>query len=329
MRTPCDRNYYNSYLASMTEKIALLFLLFYLFITSGVASFGNSGRLSEVYKSDLDQELLLSLFNHFRMQGTHCGRQYHESATPFKWSDKLANVAQLYSDALHANRNNSAFAQRGGFDLQGALQNAEYDYVNLYESYASLTPNYTEELFVQWLMDNAGACKQIMDTGYTEIGVAQTDIFWVLLLAAPNIPHYWNTDSINSNLLVEETNKYRRMGARCGNQYFPPVEPVVWNENLAAAARLHSNDMKENDFFEHTGTGGSTLVSRVEQVSYRYRTIGENIAMGETQTEVTVVEGWINSPGHCRNIMNGSFTEMGVARSGFYWTKVFGRPRPD
>ena len=119
------------------------------------------------------------------------------------------------------------------------------------------------------------------------------------------------------------------MGARCGNQYFPPVEPVVWNERLAEAAQLHSNDMNENQFFEHTGTGGSTLVNRVDLAGYQYRNIGENIAMGETQTEVAVVEGWMNSPGHCRNIMNGLFTEMGVARSGIYWTQVFGRPWPD
>ncbi len=178
-------------------------------------------------------------------------------------------------------------------------------------------------------MDNKGACNQIMDADFTEIGVAKTDLSWVLLLATPNIPIYWNPDSININLVVEETNKYRKMGARCGNRYFPPLEAVVWNEKLAEAARLHSNDMNENQYFEHTGTGGSTMVSRIEQTGYCYRTIGENIAMGETQTEVSVVEGWMNSPGHCQNIMNGSFTEMGVARSGFYWAQVFGSPRSD
>lgn len=149
-----------------------------------------------------------------------------------------------------------------------------------------------------------------------------------MLLAAPKIPHYRNLDSINIHLIIEETNRYRTMGARCGNRNFPPVEPVVWNSRLAEAAQLHSTDMNENQFFDHTGSGGSTLVSRVEQVGYNYNTIGENIAMGETQTEVIVVEGWMNSPGHCRNIMNGSFSEMGVARSGIYWTQVFGKPRP-
>lgn len=298
-------------------------------MTATVASFGNSGRISEVHQSELDKELLLGVFNNFRIQGTHCGRQYHEPAPPLNWSVKLANVAQLYSDALHANRSNPAFAQRGGFDFQDALRNAEYDYVSFFHSHARLTPDFTEKSYVEWLLDNEGACNQIMDAEYTEIGVANTDLFWVLVLAAPKIAHYWNVDSININLLVEETNRYRKMGARCGNQYFPPVEPVVWNERLAEAAQFHSNDMNKNRFFEHTGTAGSTLVSRVEQTGYRYRNIGENIAMGETQTEVIVVEGWMNSPGHCRNIMNGSFTEMGVARSGIYWTQVFGRPWSD
>ena len=315
------------YLARMKEKKILSCLLLFVLLIAAVAAFGNSGKTTEGNQPGLDQELLLKNFNKFRKEGTQCGRNNHEAVTPFRWSDQLASVAQLYSDALHANRNNPAFARKGGFDLQEALRNAEYDYVNLFQSHASLTPSHTEELFVRWLMDNAGACTQIMDAAYAEIGVAQTELIWVLLLATPNIPHYWNTDSINISLLVEETNKYRSMGARCGNRYFPPVEPVVWNAQLAEAAQLHSNDMNQNRFFEHTGTGGTTLASRVDKVGYRYRTIGENIAMGETQTEVIVVEGWMNSPGHCRNIMNGSFTEMGVARSGAYWTQVFGRPR--
>ncbi len=313
----------------MKEKKIPSCLLLSVFLITAVASFGNSGKITEGHQPGLDQELLLDNFNEFRKQGAHCGLQYHESLPPFTWSDQLASVAQLYSDALYKNRNNPAFARRGGFDLQGALKGAAYDYVNLYQSHASLTQSFTEEAYTAWLMGNEGACNHVMDAGYTEIGVAKTDLFWVMLLAAPKIPHYWNADSINIQLVVEETNKYRSMGTRCGNQYFPPVEPVVWNTQLAEAAQLHSDDMSENQFFDHTGTGGSTLASRVDKVGYRFRTIGENIAMGETQTEVIVVEGWMNSPGHCRNIMNGSFTEMGVARSGIYWTQVFGRPQPE
>jgi len=309
----------------MTRKLFLCLLIFFV-ISGASAAKANSEKISNNNNSNLDQYILLKAFNHYRTLGTRCGRKNHTPVSPFVWSDQLAGVAQLYSDALHANRSNPAFAQRGGFDFQDALLNAEYDHVNFFHSHARLTPDFTERAYAEWLMDNEGACNQIMDAGYTEIGVAKTDLFWVLMLATPKIPHYWNLDSININLLVEETNRYRKMGARCGNQYFSPVEPVVWNEQLAAAAQLHSNDMNENQFFEHIGTGGSTLVSRVEQTGYRYRNIGENIAMGETQTEVIVVEGWMNSPGHCRNIMNGSYTEMGVARSGIYWTQVFGRP---
>ncbi len=319
----------NAYLAGMTRKVIFLFLFLSFFINEDYTASANAGRDSDVNNSKLNRDLLLKVFNDYRTHGTRCGRKIHTPVIPFAWSDQLTVVAQQFSDALHANRSNPAFVQRGGFDFQDALRNAEYDYMSFFQSHARLTPDFTEKSYVEWLMDNEGACNQIMDAGFTEIGVAKTELFWVLVLAAPKIPHYWNVDSININLLVEETNRYREMGARCGNQYFPPVEPVVWNERLAEAAQLHSNDMKENQFFDHTGTGGSTLVSRVEQTGYRYRNIGENIAMGETQTEVIVVEGWMNSPGHCRNIMNGSFTEMGVARSGIYWTQVFGRPWSD
>ena len=63
--------------------------------------------------------------------------------------------------------------------------------------------------------------------------------------------------------------------------------------------------------------------------------MGENIAFGQ-HTPQQAVASWLDSPGHCANIMNARFTEMGAAygiaaekRSGIvYWTQVFGRPRP-
>ena len=42
------------------------------------------------------------------------------------------------------------------------------------------------------------------------------------------------------------------------------------------------------------------------------------------QTEKSVIEGWIKSPGHCKNIMNPAYKEIGAARKGNYWTLVLG-----
>lgn len=159
------------------KKNIFFCLLFTFVLISVVSAFANYENRTEAYQGDMDQESLLGVFNMFRKQGAHCGRQYHEPLILFTWSDQLAHVAQLYSNALHANRNNQAFARSGGFDLQGALQYAGYDYVNLYQSQARLTSSYTEEAYVLWLMDNEGACNNIMDARYTEIGVVKTELF--------------------------------------------------------------------------------------------------------------------------------------------------------
>ena len=54
------------------------------------------------------------------------------------------------------------------------------------------------------------------------------------------------------------------------------------------------------------------------KTGYRYSSVGENTAKGETNTETIAIEGWMNSTGHCRKIMNNTFTDMCVTRSGIY-----------
>lgn len=111
-----------------------------------------------------------------------------------------------------------------------------------------------------------------------------------------------------------------------------PFSPVA-AMNEEAAARRHSDDMARLDFLSHDGRDGSTAEQRVERAGYHYRAMGENIAGGQTRPEDAVAD-WIASPGHCANLMNPAFTEMGVAvavngksRMGVYWTLEFGTPR--
>ncbi len=169
----------------MTRKVAFLFLLLSHIINEGYTASANAGRDSDVNNSNPDRELLLKVFNDYRTHGTRCGRKNHTPVPSFTWSDQLAGVAQLFSDALHANRSNPAFAQRGGFDFQDALRNAEYDYVFFFHSHARLTPDFTEKSYLEWLMDNAEACKQIMDAGYSEIGVARSGFYWTQVFGRP------------------------------------------------------------------------------------------------------------------------------------------------
>lgn len=120
-------------------------------------------------------------------------------------------------------------------------------------------------------------------------------------------------------------NQYRAQGATCGSDTFGPTGPLAAEPQLRCAARLHSMDMLERDFFDHTNPDGLSPWDRVDLTDYTGSAIGENIAWGQSSPE-QVMDSWMNSPGHCSNIMNPEATELGVGYyDGNYWTQVMGR----
>ena len=96
------------------------------------------------------------------------------------------------------------------------------------------------------------------------------------------------------------------------------------NTELSRVARIKSQDMHDKDYFSHTSPTYGSPFDMMKSFGIRYRTAGENIAMGY-RTPQSVVDGWMNSPGHRANILNGSFKEigMGYVASGNYWTQMF------
>ena len=121
-------------------------------------------------------------------------------------------------------------------------------------------------------------------------------------------------------------NDIRNKGCKCGNTYYPPVPPVKWNEKLEQAAQNHSNNMYSKSFFNHIGKDGSTVGTRITAVKYDWVVCAENIGM-KYKTERAVVQGWINSPTHCKNIMNELYKEIGIAIKGSYWTMTMAMPK--
>jgi uncharacterized protein YkwD len=80
--------------------------------------------------------------------------------------------------------------------------------------------------------------------------------------------------------------------------------------------------MNSHNNLDHTGSDGSSAGDRLTTGGYYWTTYAENIAVGYT-SEQAVIDGWLKSDGHCKNIMNANVSEMGVATSGAYWTQVF------
>lgn len=128
---------------------------------------------------------------------------------------------------------------------------------------------------------------------------------------------------VNKSLMLQLVNEVRRKGCQCGDTYYYPVPELTWNTKLEAAALSHSSNMQQANFFSHRAPDGSNGGVRIERAGYIWRAYGENIAAGYT-SERAVIKGWLESPGHCKNLMNKTYREMGVARMGTYWTQEFG-----
>ncbi|TDC55877.1 CAP domain-containing protein [Actinomadura sp. KC345] len=86
---------------------------------------------------------------------------------------------------------------------------------------------------------------------------------------------------------------------------------VTSDAELAKAAQGHSADMARRGFFSHTSPDGRDPGARITATGYRWSTYGENIAKGQP-TPASVMNSWMNSPGHRKNILNCGFAEIGI-----------------
>lgn len=180
-------------------------------------------------------------------------------------------------------------------------------------------------------------CKTLLSTRFSAIGAAHAGDSWQLVLARPAPPPLASrlpAQPDAATRILAAVNTARATARNCGEQVFPAAPVLSWNHALADAALAHSRDMATQRYFNHRGKDGRAVAERALQAGYRWRRIGENIAAGQESPEEAVA-GWLDSPGHCANIMNAGFTDMGAAYAinplreftRVYWTQVFGTPR--
>lgn len=102
------------------------------------------------------------------------------------------------------------------------------------------------------------------------------------------------------------------------------LKPLTIDWQLSRVARYKSQDMSSIGYFSHTSPTYGSPFEMMRSFGISYRTAGENIAKGYRTAE-TVVNGWMNSPGHRANILNSTYTHIGVGyvSKGNYWTQMF------
>jgi uncharacterized protein YkwD len=217
-----------------------------------------------------------------------------------------------------------------GTFLESALQRAGYEAAH------------AEAITVTGPPDARGAmeiiaqkyCRTLRAADFAAVGTAHIGNDWQVVLARPVvIPPLPEWPDAGRDILAL-VNAARAQPRTCGTQAFGPAGPLIWNPLLGQAALVHSTDMAQKHYFNHKQPDGSVPADRATRAGYRWARVGENIASGQ-RTPEEAVASWLDSPGHCANIMNPTFTEMGAAYAinpqnrnrTVYWTQVFGTPR--
>jgi uncharacterized protein YkwD len=175
-------------------------------------------------------------------------------------------------------------------------------------------------------------CRTVANLALHDVGVYQRGLdTWVVLASA--VTRAAGPGPVPATRALQLVNEVRARGARCGERSFGPAPPVRLSGTLAGVAFGHANDMARHNYFEHEDLAGHSPADRVRAVGYQEKLVGENIAYGPKSAD-EVVQGWLDSPGHCENIMDPRFAEMGIAyaagqssRRGLFWVQLLVAPK--
>jgi len=257
-----------------------------------------------------EEAQLIESINAYRSEVRRCAGQASEELPPLASDPRLVLPASA------------------GEDLQQALERVAYPLVNVQA--ISLSGPRDAQAAMTELQESF--CRELLDPQFVDIGVSHEGRDWRIVLARPLLGGRLGDWPAEGQKLLEQINAMRAQPRKCGAQSFAAAAPLAWNAPLAIVAETHSRAMANANFFGHKDRDGRTPSDRAELAGYGGRQIGENIAAGLDGAR-KVVDGWLASPGHCANLMNPQFRDLGAAYAvdpksdaGIYWTALFGTP---
>lgn len=125
-----------------------------------------------------------------------------------------------------------------------------------------------------------------------------------------------NTVNASSQFAREVANLVNQERAKAG------LAPLAYDAALEKVALAKAADMDQNNYFDHNSPTYGSPFDMMKRFGVSYMTAGENIAMGQRSAE-EVMQQWMNSDGHRKNIMNPNFTKIGVGYQNGYWVQEF------
>lgn len=309
--TPIERSLDCSRVGYRTLSCASLLLSG--LIAAGAATAQN--HMDELSAQPPERDIsteIVTLINDYRQSGRDCDGDFNPPAGPLAMNDALKSVPNI-----------------SGQDLSSLLQKAGYQAAQA-QAVGVTGP---EDLAMMMTVLKQNYCAVLMNPAYADIGVSRKGKNWQLVMARSLLSSGMGDWEEAGREVLDLVNEVRSESRTCGDQTFASTLPLAWNEKLASSALEHSHDMAKQNYFSHTGRDNSQAGERAKREGYDYRLIGENLAAGHGSAKQAVA-GWLMSPGHCANLMNPEYTEMGAAYvvnpasdSAIFWTQVFGTPK--
>lgn len=191
-----------------------------------------------------------------------------------------------------------------------------------------------DQIVREWRSGDRSAWGSIEDSEVRDIGIGLAQMkgvpLYVFLFAVPEVDHFTRATSglrdaerARSEMLAQ-VNEYRRKA---------DVSALRMSRELQEAAQAHAEDMLARGYFGHKSPNGISVRERSNKVGYEWKTVGENIAEGQTSVR-EVMTAWMNSTGHRQNILNPNFRDLGIGlvlgknKAGEYrviWVQNFGK----
>ncbi len=257
-----------------------------------------------------DETQLVDSINAYRSQAQRCAGQASQELPPLASDPRLVLSAGSIGN------------------LQQALAAASYPMVNV----QAISLNGPRDAQAAMKAIQESFCQVVLNPQFVDIGVSRDAREWRIVLARPLLAGRLGDWQEEGQQMLATINSARAQPHQCGGQAYAATTPLTWNATLATTAEVHTRAMANNNFFDHKDRDGRTPGDRAELAGYVGQQVGENIAAGH-DTVRKVVDGWLASPGHCANLMNPAYRELGAAYAvdpksdaGIYWTAMFGAP---
>jgi uncharacterized protein YkwD len=189
-----------------------------------------------------------------------------------------------------------------------------------------------ENVLRQWRLDDPRTFRELLASEVRDLGIGLDRMdgmpLYIFLFAVPEADHFARGTAGIRDLERVRAEVLARVNAARKKTGAPPLRSST---HLDQAAQLHSEDMLARRYFAHRDPQGRTVRERALAAGYDWRTIGENVAENQFSVD-EVMDGWLRSPGHRRNILNPTFRELGVGlalgpsggKNRVTWTQVFG-----